>query len=157
MLTTSTNAYPVFSFVDEGQTITTTSGSIIRLEIQTDEATSFFDPSIRLNGNATFTNAINKSDCADYGWDPTISYDPIYESDPTSVQINCHVSGLNSGPLVGYVEITYGSGQVIVSGQPFYTPPISDFSDGVVTIVPEPATLLLLAPGTLILLRKRRR
>ena len=156
ILTTSANAYPVFSFVDEGQTITTTPGSIIRLEIQTDTATSFLENVIRINGDAVFTGAINTSDCADYGWDPSLSYDPVYDAAQTRAEIRCYNSILNSGPIVGYVEVTYGSGQVIVSGDIFYPPPISGFSDGVVTIVPEPATLLLLAPATLILLRKRR-
>lgn len=160
MLIASANAWPVLSFVDEHQTITTTPGSVVHLEIQTNETIVGLDARIEVYGDAVITGAINRSDCAAYGWDPGLSFDPLGLGTKT-VEIGIGIfPGGNSGPIVAYVDITYGSGQVIVSGYepmfPFPADPPYVFSPGVVTMVPEPATLLLLALGALTLRRKRR-
>jgi hypothetical protein len=159
MLIASANAVPVLSFVEEYQTITTTPGSIVRLEIETDETMSAMQAWIYINGDAIITGAINRSDCAAYGWDPGFSFDPLGIGTKT-VEIKCGNFMGNSGPIVAYVEVTYGSDQVIVTGSPLEViepnPPHNYFSWGRVTIVPEPATLLLLALGTLTLRRKHR-
>jgi hypothetical protein len=160
MLTGSVNAVPVVSFVDEYQTITTTPGSVVHLEIQTNETMIALEARIDVYGDAIISGAINISDCASYGWDPGFSFDPLGLG-TNSVEIAIGNFSGNSGPLVAYVDITYGSGQVIVSGYPKWIPvptpePPNYFSDGDVTIIPEPATILLLALGALTLRRKSR-
>ncbi len=154
----SANAIPVLSFVDEWQTIITTPGSVVRLEIETNETMFVFMASIEVDGDAIITGAISSADADDYGWD-NVSYpiDPIGLGTKT-VEIGAEIFSGNSGPLVAYVEVTYGSGNVIVSGHPvpLFPNPTNEFSPGVVTIVPEPATLVLLVLGALTLRRKSR-
>lgn len=155
MLIASANACPLLSLVDEYQTINTTPGSIVRLEFDTNKTIVTMDALITVDGDAIITGAINTSDCAVYGWDPGLSLDPLGLGINT-VQIDLGNSMGNPGPIVGYVEVTYGGGTVTVSGLVPPNPKGTRFSDGYVTIVPEPATFLLLALGALTLRRKYR-
>ena len=155
------SAVPVVFFADEDQTITATPGSVVVLNIETVEILTGIDLTIEVDGGATITGAMSIADCGDYGWDPSLSGDPLGLGTDT-VEILAGSFLGNSGPVVGYVAITYGGGQVIVSGGPLEPPepmpgpePPSYFSHGVVTIIPEPGTILLLGLGGL-MLRKRK-
>ena len=151
------------SFEDEGAIITMTPGAVVTLYINATPTPGLMgmDAIISISGgSATITGAMGDPDIVLFPlWDNIA--DPIYG--PDYVEIGGVSFGCNSG-TVGYVEITYGSGTVIASLAPGYswggslecdgfTHPT--FSDGVVTLVPEPATLFLLALGVTFLRKKR--
>lgn len=153
----------IISFEDEDTTISTTPGSIVKLNIVTDGPLNFLYVIAGVEGDVSITGAVGIADAAAYGWDPSLSFDPLITSDTAEIGMGLFGSS-NNGPVVGYLEVTYGSGTVVVSGNAppppgswpaIYPPPYPIFSTGVVTIVPEPATLLLLALGGLALIKKR--
>lgn len=149
---------------DEGMVIHATPGSNVRLTISTDAPLVVLDAVITVTGGDFISTAINKSDCAAYGWDPSISYNPLGVGTP-SVEIGLVNSLGNSNTIVGYVDVTYTSGVRSVSvapGSSFggsvdmnYIEPA--FSTGVVTVIPEPMTVVLLGLGVVMLRRKRYR
>jgi hypothetical protein len=159
------------SLTAEGTTINATPGSTVHLTISSNAdgvnnfAFAFFDCIIAVTGGDVITSAISTVDAHVYGWDATLSFDPDGLG-TESVEIAC---GNFLAPLIaiiGYVDVAYTGGTQVVGIEPGYSfggggghnhdimgyPLI--FSTGVVTIVPEPATLLLLTLGAL-LLRKR--
>lgn len=153
----------VVSLEDEGSTITATPGETLVLELVADEPLSEFDAIISITGDATITGAMSSADSLDYGWWPVPFgnwIEPIYG--PSSVEIGAETFDGHPPGAVGYVEITYGSGTVVVSLaqgnsiplQPWRPLPLPDCSSGVLTIVPEPATIFLLGIGA-VLLRRR--
>lgn len=155
-------AATTISFEDEGTTIITTPGSVVNLNIVTDGPLDFLYVIASVEGDVSLKGAVGIADAAAYGWDPSLSFDPLITSDTAEIGMGLFGSS-NSGPVVGYLEVTYGSGTVVVSGNAppppgswpaIYPPPYPIFSTGVVTIVPEPATLLLLALGGLALRKK---
>lgn len=92
---------------------------------------------------------------------PSLSADPLGLG-TKSVQLVAATLIVNNEPAVAYVEITYGSGEVVVSGWPRRPTipgpgpqPPHYFSDGVVTIIPEPAMMLLFGLGVLLLKARR--
>jgi hypothetical protein len=60
------------------------------------------------NGPGTIVGAISKDDCADYGWDPTASFDPMGVPGQ-SVEIGLGDISGNAGPHVGYFMIHAGN------------------------------------------------
>jgi len=161
---TSLAGATTISFEDEGTTIIATPGGVVNLNIVTDCPLDFMYVIASVEGDASITGAIGLADASAYGWDPFLSFDPIITGDTAEIGMALFGSS-NSGPVVGYVEVTYGSGTVVVSGiappppgtwPAIYPPPYPVFSNGVVTIIPEPATLALLGLGAMAILRHRK-
>lgn len=157
----------IISFEDEGAIITMTPGAVVTLYINAtpDPGLMTLDALITISGgSATITGAMGDPDIIvpypyPFGWDDI--GEPLYG--PGNVEIVAGMmTGANSG-IIGYVEITYGSGTVVASlsngttwGGTFdYTGMPSTFSNGVVTLIPEPATLLFLALGAALLTKRR--
>lgn len=157
----STSQGVMISLENEGSTITATAGEVMVIELLADEPLSKFDAIVSFTGDAAITGAMSSADSLDYGWPVVFGnwIEPIYG--PDSVEIGAETLGDHPPGPVGYVEITYGSGTVVVSlaqGNSIPLPavwgPLPDCSSGVLTIVPEPATIFLLGIGALFL-RKR--
>lgn len=152
---------PVVSFEDEGTTIITTPEGVVSLDIVTDSPFNILHAIVTVEGDAIITGAMNSSDADQYGWDPTFPLDPIGLGTKSVELGGVAFPGTATG-TIAYVEITYGSGEVVVSGwprrptMPGPPPPPVYFSDGVVTIIPEPATFLLFGLGALLLHRRGR-
>lgn len=144
------------SFQDEGTTIRTTPGGIVQLAIVDDLGLSSFNAVVYIDGGARIVDVEFEHDGVYH-----LPY-PIVEG-PGSGEYGQYWSGNMPNGAVASVKIQYDSGSVNVfmgSGNLFGgtrsldgTPAV--FSNGVVTIIPEPATLLLLALGTILLRKKR--
>ena len=144
------------SFQDEGTTIRTNPGGIVQLNVVDDLGLSSFDAVVYITGGARIVDVEFEHDGVYH-----LPY-PVVEG-PGSGEYGQYWSGNMPNGAVASVKIQYDSGGVVLSmssGHLFggtwsldSTPAI--FSNGVVTIVPEPATLLLLALGTILLRRKR--
>ena len=145
------------SWVDEGQTIIATPDSVVRLEVTSDAGLYALDAVATVVGGDVIVDA----GC--YCFDPYPPIIPFGLGTPT-VEIGCGTLGVPPSGVVAYFDVLYTSGEQIVSivngmafggsgDTNFLTP---DFSDGVVTIIPEPATLTLLGLGALALLRRRK-
>jgi hypothetical protein len=146
-------ASATLSFIDGGKTIITPPGGVVHLNIVTNSPLYFLDVIAGIDGEAIITGAMHISDCVNYGWDPTLSFDPVGLG-TKEVELGAGALTANVGPEVAYIQVTYGSGVVVVSGcDASYWPPVP-FPD-FVTIIPEPATLLLLGLGAVLLIRKR--
>jgi hypothetical protein len=151
------------SFVDEGLTIIASGGEVVRLDVMSNLGLYGLDASATVTGGDVITGATGKWDCATYGWDPSLSFDPI-RLGTAQAEIGLGTFGFPPSGVVAYFDVLYTGGEQIVSiaggyfwggsvdwyGEP---PP---FSDGVVTIIPEPASLALLGLGTLAILRRRK-
>jgi hypothetical protein len=68
--TASAMTVPILSFENERETIITTPGSAVILNIETDSPLSMLDAIIRVDGDALITGAMSQTDCGAYGWDP---------------------------------------------------------------------------------------
>jgi len=158
----SANAVTI-SLVDEGSVIDAgLTGGVVRLEITSDNGLAAMNLIVVLTGDGCFTDAIGPFPPW-YGWDPTMIWYPIISC--KEVEITADTTGAPVVGPVGWVEVTYsGPVDVVVSllgdgtqGGSWgadYTP--ATYSTGVVTIVPEPATIALLGLGALALLRRRK-
>ncbi len=160
------------SLTDENTTITATPGSTVTLTISSNAdgvnnlGLLSMDVIITVNGGDIITDALHLAIAASYGWDPAFSAPPIGLG-TASVEICAgsvdFVNG-NLFPIIGFVDLAYTGGTQVVSialGDScnpsydiMYQKPI--VSTGVVTIVPEPATLVLLGLGALTILRRRK-
>ena len=155
---------------DEGGPVYATPGSVARLTISSDAATSLglisMDAIVTVMGGDVFIAAMNTSDCAAYGWDPSLSADPLGLGTST-VEIGAGSSNFTTGNLagiIGYVDFAYTGGVFVISIAPGMTfggsylidgsSPV--FSTGTVEIIPEPATIALLGLGVLTILRRRK-
>lgn len=150
------NAETTVSFQDEGSTIRTTPGAIVQLDIVDDLGLSSFDAVVCISEGAKIVDVEFEH--------AGVSHLPY----PVVVGPGCGEygefwSGNMPNGAVASVKIKYDIGSVTVSMTPgnLYggtwsldsTPAV--FSNGVVTIVPEPASILLLALGTILLRKKR--
>jgi len=154
------------SLEDEGKEINASlTGGVVTLNVFTTDTLFALDALISLVGDATITGAMSSADAAGYGWD-AVGYpiNPVYGAG--NVEIGGTTFGVPPGGVVGYVEITYGSGLVTVainSSMGFggsydgATYEAATFSSGTLDIVPEPATIALLGLGGLALLRRRKK
>ena len=154
------------SLVREGETIGMTAGGTITLEIETTSALWSMDTIYTVSGDATITAAMDPTTAGPpYGWDTTMF--PVY---PTGVpgkvvEIGGTLFMGEADGLVGFVTVTYGSGEVVISiaeGNNIGTnrdntgqPGTVDFSQGVVTLIPEPMTIALLGLGGLFIRRRK--
>ena len=154
------------SWVDEGLTIIATPGEVVRLEVSSDDGLYALNAIATVQGGDVIVGAISSGEpiiLSSYGWDPGLSFLPIGIGTPT-VEIGIGTFGAPLSGVVAYFDVLYTSGEQIVSiadgmtfggsGDVNFLPP--EFSDGVVTIIPEPATLALLSLGGLALLRRRK-
>ena len=144
------------SFQDEGTATRTTPGGIVQLNVVDDLGLSSFNAVVYINGSARIVDVEFEHDGVLH-----LPY-PVVEG-PGSGEYGQYWSGNMPNGAVASVKIQYDSGSVNVSmgsGHLFggtwsldSTPAV--FSNGAVTIIPEPATLLLLALGTILLRKKR--
>ena len=156
------------SLTDEGTVINATPGENVNLTISSnaDGVTNLWilwmDVIFTVAGGDVITAAMNMGDCSTYGWDPTLSCNPIGLGTPTVEIAGATITG-NLSAIVGYVDVGYTGGTQIVSIAPGYMGGGRDVGDnpviisqGVVTIIPEPAAIVLLGLGGLALLRRRK-
>ena len=158
----------VVSLDGEGTTIITAPGLVTINVLVTPEPVG--NPGLLgLDVVITVTGGDVITDAGCYQGDPSMPpFEPIVDPPglgTPSVEIGgVHFTIANSG-VVGYVTVDYTGGTQVVSiaramvfGGPIeidgFTVP--SFSSGVVTIIPEPATIALLGLGGLALLRRRK-
>jgi len=144
------------SFEDEGTTIVTYPGAIVSLNIVDDIGLGSLDARVCITDGARIVDAMYE-----HGGVILPPY-PVVEG-PGCMEFGEFWSGNLPTGAVASVKIKYEVGGVFVSLSPGYsfggtwytdnTP--ANFSAGVVTIVPEPSTLFLLALGAVLLRKKR--
>ncbi len=150
------NASTTVSFQDEGSIIRTAPGGIVNLDIVDDLGLSSFNAIVCITEGARIVDVEFEHAGVNH-----LPY-PIVVG-PGCGEYGQYWSGNMPNGAVASVKIKFDDGQVNVSMTPgnLYggtwsldsTPAV--FSNGVVTIVPEPASLLFLALGTIFLRRKR--
>ena len=152
-------AVTAVSFEDEGTTIVTTPGSIVSLDIVNELSII----SLRsLDAVVCITDGARIVDARYEHEGVVLPPFPVVEG-PGCMEFGEFWSGNLPDGAVAQVKIKYEIGGVIVSLSPGYgfggtwytNDTLAGFSTGVVTIIPEPATFLLLALGAALLRKKR--
>jgi hypothetical protein len=140
----------------------------IEILINVDPKVMSVDALVEVAGPAQVTGAVNLSDCANYGWDTSLSFDPILTTTTADIGVGDFAGGPDTDTIGGYITLhCTGAGPVTVtlmgnqtfggsydlSGSPI---PGSEIT-GTLTIhqIPEPATLALLGLGGLLLRRRK--
>ncbi len=86
---------------------------VITVWIHSDAPLFFMNMLIRINGDATITAAMNKTDCNDFGWDSEVT--PISTINPdNSIQFLGLNWSNNYNETIGYLKFRCNSGQVSV-------------------------------------------
>ncbi len=155
-LSLTVSAAATVSFQDEGTVISANSGDILNLDIVDDLGVSSFDAIICITEGAWIVDVEFEHDGVTH-----LPY-PVVVG-PGCGEYGQFWSGNMPNGAVASVKIKYNYGSVAVSMKPGYSfggtfhpdsmPAL--FSDGGVTVVPEPASILLLAFGTILLRKKR--
>lgn len=144
------------SFEDEDTAIVTYPGAIVSLNIVDELGLGSLDTIVCITDGARIVDAMYEHEGV------ILPPYPVVEG-PGCMEFGEFWSGNLPNGAVASVKIKYEVGGVVVSLSPGYsfggtwytdnTP--ANFSTGVVTIVPEPATFLLLALGAVFLTKKR--
>lgn len=143
------------SFEDEGTTIVTTPGSVVSLDVVDGLSLSSFDAVVCVTSGAWIVDARYEHEGV------ILPPCPVVEG-PGCLEFGEFWSGNLPNGAVASVKIKYEIGGVVVSLSPGYTfggtwytdNTPAGFSTGVVTIIPEPATFLLLVFGAALLRKK---
>lgn len=161
---TSLAGASIVSLVDNGLTISASPGDTVKVLVTSNTGLLGLDVIGTVIGGDIITGAMNKSNAAVYGWDAVgFPIDPIGVGTAEAEIAGANFSG-NMLTIVGYFDVLYTGGEQHFSIRPgmvfggssdiyFEVPSIA----GMVTIVPEPATIALLGLGGLALLRRRKK
>jgi hypothetical protein len=136
----------------EGETIKVYPYSTLALYLITDGPLVGLDVVVSVTADANITAAMSRDDSEDYGWAQWYTFDPLFSGDGKEVEMGAAAAWRNSGPVVGYVEVTCGSSDTQVSiEEGWYFGGSADanfvepsFSNGVITISPYSGPLLTL-------------
>jgi hypothetical protein len=161
---TSLAGASMIKLTDEGLIINANIGDTVTLTIETDTGLYALDVIASVAGGDLIVGAISTLDAATYGWDATLSFDPLPLPPVASTEMGLGNFMGNMNTIVAYVDVGYTGGTQVVSiaggtargGSGDITMAVPAFSTGVVTIVPEPMTIALLGLGGLALLRRRK-
>lgn len=161
---TSLASATTVSLVDEGTIINAAPGTTVRLQVTSDAGLYALDAIATVVGGDVVSNATNLSDAATFGWDASLSFAPAGLGTANAAEVGLGTFGAPPSGVVAYFDIAYTGGIQTVtianamgfggSADTGFMTPV--FSQGVVEIVPEPATIALLGLGALALLRRRK-
>ena len=161
---TSLAGASMIKLTDEGMTINMAAPGDVVLTIETDTGLYALDVLVSVAGGDLITAATDTSTAAGFGWDATLSFDPLPLPPAAAVELGLGNFMGNMNTVVASVTVAYTGGEQIVSiagamgrgGSGDITMAVQAFSTGVVKIVPEPMTIALLGLGGLALLRRRK-
>jgi hypothetical protein len=153
------------SLVDEGTIIDVAAGTTVRLNVVADGGLIGLDAIATVVGGDVVSAAPGVADAPGLGWDPGFSFDPL-DVGTAAAEIGFGTFGASpvDPSIAGWFDIAYTGGTQVITltgGQRHGGTTDSSFmpgvySLGVVTIVPEPATIALLGLGALAFLRRRK-
>jgi hypothetical protein len=152
----SVNTGATVSFQDEGTVITANEGDIVHLDVVDNLGIRSLDAIVCITEGGRIVDVEFEHEGVNH-----LPY-PVVVG-PGCGEYGQFWSGNMPNGIVASVKVKFDYGSVVISMKPGYSfggtfhpdsmPAL--FSDGVVTIVPEPASLLLLALGTILLRKKR--
>ncbi|AQQ70266.1 hypothetical protein SMSP2_00610 [Limihaloglobus sulfuriphilus] len=152
-------------FTEDNQTLIRTPGSLVTLTVEsTEELTTLSVIATMDTGSDTFAGGTGKADAATYGWTADLSKNPVLSNGDQTIELELAYFPLvptdSYPPLdgtVGYVAFTYNGGNVQISlsnGSQLTLDKNSQTVGAIastVTVVPEPATVLVFGIGGLIM------